>query len=176
MRRKTIKRSELLEVIALTLQSPNIYEIIDYRNQREDKIKQFMYPYLVESIAKLYRKRFDVDINTAVRNARKMILWEGNVNTTITNELFMGTQHRPDMVVVFDGLRIAIEIKRGCAGTSVREALGQGLVYSNLFDFVVCLYIDTSKEKKILNASTSVVEKKFISKLWKKHNILFTVV
>ena len=176
MKSKGLKRTKILNSIISTLKHPDIYNTINYRNQKEDKIKQFLYPHLLNKVAKLYTLYDDVSDATAKKNAKESLLWEGNVNTTVSNRLFMGTNHRPDFIIEFKKLSIAIEIKRGNSGTSLREGLGQSQVYSNLYDFTICLFIDTSKDKRILNASTSNEEKKFIKRLWTKNNVRFEVV
>ena len=176
MKSKGLKRENILNSIIATLKHNDIYNTIDYRNQKEDKIKQFLYPHLLDTVTNLYKKHSDISDKTARKNAKESLLWEGNVNTTASNRLFMGTNHRPDFVVEFKGLSIAIEIKRGSKGSSLRESIGQSQVYSNLYDFTISLFIDTSKDKRILNASTSNEEKKFIKKLWAKNNVRFEVV
>ena len=176
MKSKSGPRTKVINSIISTLKSPEIYNTINYRKQSEDKIKQFMYPYLLNKIAKLYEDQDKVSPKTAKKKAKEGLLWEGNVKTTVSNKLFLGAQHRPDFVVEYKDLTIAIEIKRGDNGSSLREGIGQSQVYSTHFDFTICLFIDTSKEKKILNASTSDEEKKFINRMWRNSNIKFIVV
>ena len=55
------------------------------------------------------------------------MLWEGDVNTTVNNFTFFGTQHRPDFVVKIDRLSVAVEVKKGETGSSLREGIGQSL-------------------------------------------------
>jgi len=176
MKSKSVQRTKLLNAIISTLKSDDIYKTINYKNQSESKIKQFLYPYLLDKISVLYETINKVSSETARKRAKESLLWEGNMNTTISNRLFMGTSHRPDMVVEFNDLKIAIEIKRGKDGVNIREGLGQTLIYSSLFDFTICLFIDTTSDKRILNASTSKEEKRFIKQLWDKNNIRFEVV
>lgn len=173
--KKSVNRKKLLNSIISVLTSPDIYDTINYKNLNESRIKQFIYPHLLNKISELYREQHNVTQETAKKKAKKSLLWEGNINTTVCNNLFMGTSHRPDMVVEMDDVRIAIEVKKGGDGTNIREGIGQSLVYSNIFDFTVCLFVDTTKDKRILNSSTSVEEKRFIDDLWKKHNVWFVV-
>jgi len=159
------------------LKSDKIYKVINYREQNEDKIKQFIYPYLLEEVIKLYQDRFSISEARAKKRVKKDLKWEGDVGTTVENKLFLGTYHRPDMTIDFGNkTSIAIEIKRGKKGSSVREGIGQSIVYSTLFDFVVYLYIDTSKEKRIRNSHTGGREKELIVSLWENYNILFEVI
>jgi len=176
MKSKSVNRNNLLDSIVKTLKSPDIYKTINYRKQSESKIKQYIYPYLLNTISKLYESSHGTTPEHAMKRAKEILLWEGNVNTTISNNKFMGTHHRPDLIVEFDDLRIAIEIKRGDDGSTIRESIGQSLVYSNMFDFTIVLFIDTSKDKRIVNSCSSYDEKKFIDRLWKSNNVKFEVV
>lgn len=174
---KSKVRTDIILTVMRVLKSDKIYEVINYRQQSEDKIKQFIYPYLLEEIIKLYQGRFSISEATAKKRVKKDLKWEGDVGTTVENKLFLGTYHRPDMTIDFgNNMSIAIEIKRGKKGSSVREGIGQSIVYSTLFDFVVYLYIDTSKEKRIRNSHTGGREKELIVSLWENYNILFEVI
>lgn len=174
---KSINRLDILNSIMRILKADKIYKVINYRQQSEDKIKQFIYPYLLEETINLYQGRFNISEATAKKRVKKDLKWEGDVGTTVENKLFLGTYHRPDMTIDFGkDMTIAIEIKRGKKGSSVREGIGQSVVYASLFDFVVYLYIDTSKEKRIRNSHTGGREKELIVSLWENYNILFEVI
>ena len=95
---------------------------------------------------------------------------------TIHNLKFLGVPHRPDLEVVVPGTTIAVEIKRGATGQTVREGIGQALVYTRRYDFAVVAIFDTSRKKKIVNALGGEAEKEFVDMLWKRHNIRFVVV
>jgi len=73
-------------------------------------------------------------------------------------------------------MRIAIEIKRGSDGKSIRDGVGQAMFYSQHFNFVVLLHVDTGKQKEILNSMGGEREKQLIQSLWKHHNIHLDVV
>ena len=88
----------------------------------------------------------------------------------------MGTSNRPDMTVEANGVRVAIEFKKGYNGSSLRDGFGQSIIYSTAYDFVIYMFIDISDEKKIVNGATSVVEQAFLEKLWDNFNIKFLVV
>ena len=110
------------------------------------------------------------------QKAKDCLLWEGDVNTTVNNFTFFGTQHRPDFVVKIDRLSVAVEVKKGETGSSLREGIGQSLVYASAFDFVVYLYVDISKDKKIRDSMNGKQEQELINDLWESHNALFQVV
>ena len=49
-------------------------------------------------------------------------------------------------------------------------------LYSSAFDFVVYLYVDISKDKKIRDSMVGEKEQELINDLWDNHNVLFQVV
>lgn len=173
---KSQKRIELLDLVSESITQDDIFTVIDYRNKNEDQIKQFVYPHLVESLTDYLVKEGEVDRTRAKEKIQRALKWEGNVKTTINHILFMGTQNRPDMVLEINGLRIAIEFKRGEKGSDLRSGVGQSMIYSTHYDFVLYLFIDTSKDKKILNAQGGVNETEFVELLWDQFNIKFIVV
>lgn len=173
---KSQKRIELLDLVSESITQDDIFTVIDYRNKNEDQIKQFVYPHLVESLTDYLVKEGEVDRTRAKEKIQKALKWEGNVKTTINHILFMGTQNRPDMVLEINGLRIAIEFKRGEKGSDLRSGVGQSMIYSTHYDFVLYLFIDTSKDKKILNAQGGVNETEFVELLWDQFNIKFIVI
>jgi hypothetical protein len=117
-----------------------------------------------------------IDKAVAKDKIKKSLKWEGNVNTTINHILFMGTQNRPDMILEINGLKIAIEFKRGDKGSDLRSGIGQSMVYSTHYDFVLYLFIDTSKDKRIVNARGGVNETEFVELLWDQFNIKFVTI
>jgi hypothetical protein len=173
---KSKKRIELLDVISDGITSHEIFETIDYKNQSEDKIKQFIYPNLLSTLSDWIANKRGFEPGLARKKARTMVKWEGDVKTTVKNISFMGTANRPDMTVEVNGVRIAIEFKRGSSGSSLREGFGQSTIYSTAFDFVIYMFIDTSDEKKIVNGASSLMEQAYLKSLWDNFNIKFLVV
>ena len=108
--------------------------MIDYRNRNEDYIKQYMHQPLISELEALYE---DLELSKSAdkelvkQKAKNCLLWEGDVTTTVNNFTVFGTQHRPDFVVKIDKLRVAVEVKKGESGHSLREGIGQSLVYSS---------------------------------------------
>jgi hypothetical protein len=176
---KSKKRVKIVESIASAISSNKIFDVIDYRNRNEDYIKQYMHQPLISELEALYEdlelsKSTDKDL--VRQKAKDCLLWEGDVNTTVNNFTFFGTQHRPDFVVKIDKLKVAVEVKKGESGSSLREGIGQSLVYASAFDFVVYLYVDISKDKKIRDSMGGSQEQELINDLWDSHNVLFQVV
>lgn len=173
---KSIKRTELLDLVTESITQDDVFKVIDYRNKNEDQIKQFIYPHLVESLTEYLVKENSIQKSKAREKVKKSLKWEGNVNTTVSHILFMGTQNRPDMVLELNGIRIAIEFKRGEKGSDLRSGIGQSMIYATHYDFVLFLFVDTSRDKKILNAQTGTNESQFVEDLWNRYNIKYITV
>jgi len=172
---KSQKRLEFIDYISEAITHPDIFETIDYRRKNEDQIKQFVYPHLVESLSEYMVSQDGKEKQAAKDYVKKHLKWEGNVNTTVNHILFMGTQNRPDMIVEMNGLKIAIEFKKGKSGSDLRSGIGQSMIYSTHYDFVLYLFVDTSDDKRIVNAQGGVNETEFVSLLWDQYNIKFIV-
>ena len=172
---KSQKRLDFMELISEAITQDDIFNTIDYKNKTEDQIKQFVYPHLVQSLTQYLVENTDTTAEKAKAKVKQNLKWEGDVNTTVHHTLFMGTLNRPDMVLEMNGMNIAIEFRRGDSGNSLRSGIGQSLVYSTNYDFVMYLFIDTSKDQRIKNAQTSTKEAELMSDLWNRYNIKFTV-
>lgn len=191
MPRKGSRRVWVVDRIVESLTHGEIYKQIDYVHRREDYLKQFMFQPFKALTADIYRKlRPGLSPSTIKKRATEAILWEGDPRIHIHNVVVMGVQHRPDFVVDlkddFD-LRVAIEIKKGEAGSAIREGIGQGLVYAaaEQYDFVVYIFADTSKDGKIRRAvnvseahgsDLDARSRWLIQTLWEQYNIRFVVV
>lgn len=174
--RKSGPRTMIVKGIMDFLKSDQI-KTLDYRNTKETRIKTFLQPHFVMTLQNIHRTLSPGQRDaTLARKGKNSLLWESDVNTTINNVQFLGVQHRPDFVVQIESIRIAVEVKRGDSGSSVREGLGQSLVYASEFDFVCFLFIDQSKDKKVLRSLAQPAEISFIQSLWATYNIQFEVV
>lgn len=172
---KSQKRIDLLDLVTEAITHEDIFGTIDYKKKSEDAIKQFIYPHLVESLTRYVVEEQGKDKETAKELVKKNLKWEGNVNTTVNHILFMGTQNRPDMILELNGLKIAIEFKRGQKGSDLRSGIGQSMIYSTHYDFVLYLFVDTSDDARIKNAQGGVNETEFVDLLWNQYNIKFIV-
>jgi hypothetical protein len=173
---KSKKRENVIETICEAITHREIFETIDYKNQSEDKIKQFTYPILVNNLTEYLVKKRGKDRRRSWNFVKERLLWEGNIKTTVHHTRFMGTMNRPDMIFEIDAMRIAIEFKRGDSGGALRSGLGQSLIYSTDYDFTIFLFIDTSENGKIKNCRKSEEEESLIEDLWNRYNIKFIVV
>lgn len=166
----------MLDIITEGISTREVFGTINYKNQAEDKIIHSIFPHLVESLTEWIMEKKSLPKNLAKQKAKSILKWEGNVNTTVHQMMFMGTANRPDMIIEVDGLRIAIEFKKGDRGSDLRAGFGQSLIYSTTFDFVLYMFIDTSADSRIANARTGIIEDKFIQDLWNNFNIKFIAV
>lgn len=173
---KSKNRLAILDMIQDGISTKEIFETIDYKKQSEDKIKQFIYPNLLNKLTDYIMDKKGFNRSLAREKAKTMIKWEGNVNTTVRNIQFMGTANRPDMTLDIEGVNIAIEVKKGNRGSALREGFGQAMIYSTIFDFVLYLFIDTSEDNRIINGSTAITEENFLENIWNNFNIKFVVV
>lgn len=177
--KKSELRTWVVDQVLDALSSDHIFKTLDYRRKTEAYLKQYMHQPLQQRMAKIVeRVQPGLKPTTKALKAREALLWEGDVNTTVNNVRFLGVQHRPDFVVKLAGISIAVEVKRGDRGASVREGIGQSLVYSASedFDFVAFLFIDISKDHKIHDSVSRDTEQAFIDALWAHHNVRFSVV
>lgn len=173
---KSQKRIDFIDLISEAITHDDIFGTINYKNQNEDQIKQFIYPHLVDSLTEYVVREKGIDKLAAKSKVKKNLKWEGNVNTTVNHILFMGTQNRPDMVLEMNGLKIAIEFKRGDKGSDLRSGFGQSMVYATHYDFVLYLFVDTTDDKRIYNAIGGGNETEFLDNLWDLYNIKFILV
>lgn len=175
--RKTVRRVQIVDEIMAALCSKVVYGVLNSQVVSEDKIKTYLHQILRKHLEKIFKEIFCDTEELAEKHAIKSLLWEGDRNTTINNVIFLGTQHRPDFVIHIDGFSIAVEVKIGETGQSIREGLGQCLVYAaSVFDFVCYLYVDSSKDKKVVSSLKVDREKDFLMELWEHYNIRFAVV
>lgn len=173
---KSKKRLLILDALCEGITHDAIFSTIDYKKQSEDKIKQFMYPHIVDTMTDFLVEQEGAIRSEAKAKVKTMLRWEGNVNTTVHNIVFMGVQNRPDMVFEMGDLRIAIEVKRGATGSDLRAGLGQSLIYATHYDFVITLFIDTSEDKRVHNAQAGSNELHFTDALWRNYNVKFITV
>lgn len=178
--RKSDARVGIVDAVMGSLCHEHTYRTLDYRRKSESYLKQYMHQPLQRTMSEVWRTlRPRLSDKAIRRKAGQSLFWEGDVNTTVNHVRFLGVQHRPDFVVKAGGIRLAVEIKRGENGSAVRDGIGQSFAYAACgdFDFVAYLFIDTSKDKKILESvERDDTTAAFIRSLWENYNIRFTVV
>jgi hypothetical protein len=105
-----------------------------------------------------------------------MIKFESSKTTGARNMHFMGTSNKPTLTVDSAGIKVAIEFVKGSRGSDLREAIGQSMIYSTAYDFVLCVFIDGTEDGRIKGGSTSITEHYFLNNLWDNFNVKFTLV
>lgn len=175
--RKTTRRIRIIDGIMDALMSQSVFGIIG-AGRNESAVAHKLHGELLKSLGSIHRELDENAPNALVdKRARECLLWEGDINTTINHIQFLGAQHRPDFIVQTDGIRAAIEVKRGSDGSCVRNALGQCIVYASQFDFTCCVVVDTTRDKKLKRAySEGTIESLILGRLWDQFNIRIGVV
>lgn len=174
--RKSNLRYKIVDRIMKSLKHDEVFSHMKYKQKTESEIQNRMSVPLRREVTKMYEEIKGFVPKTALKRTNTDVSSEEDPNTTVNNFMFMGVQHRPDFTIDFDGLNIAVEIKKGDSGQSIREGIGQSVVYNTNFDFTVYLYVDTSKDSRIKNAFNGEREQKMVKDLWNNHNVLFGVV
>jgi len=182
---KSKNRISILEMIQDGISTQEVFETIDYKNQSEDRIKQLIYPNLLNKVTEYVMEKKGFGRGLAREKAKTMIKWEGNRQSMVkrpTNDSFvrnisfMGTSNKPDMSLDIGGVKVAVEFKKGNRGNALREGFGQSLIYSTVFDFVIYMFIDISEDNRILAGSNSVTEQNFLDNIWDNFNVKFVIV
>jgi len=173
---KSQKRRGILDEILNTIKDPYVYKTIDYVKKDEAYVKAFLHGPLIKKVKQLYMTHTMVREETVAEHALSSVVWEGDKKTTVHNMTLFGVMHRPDMEVNFNDMNIALEFKKGDSGQSVRDIIGQSIVYSKAYDFVISLLIDTSPRKNIVNSINGIHEQTIIKSLWDMHNIVLDFV
>ena len=176
---KSSKRVNFIEDVVKLMKSNSFFS--DYvRRDRdtEGQIQKSIFLDLeVNKLPKAIGKAFGLESKKAKEWVGENFAWEQKTTVTVNNFPFMATNHRPDAVLTIPGgRRIAIEIKKGQGGAEIRAGIGQAVVYSTQFDFVIYLFVDTTESRDIQSASGGEKEDQLISSLWEYYNIWFDVV
>lgn len=174
---KTNKRTEFIDAVFNCMKQHEYFSDRYARDDNEGQIQKVVFSRLHSQLPEIYEKYLGIKKEKAVKIIDKTFAYEKNQNLTMHNKLYFGLYHRPDAEIYIDNdLTLAIEIKKGNQGSDIRAGLGQSLVYSQFYDFVLYVFVDTSEERKIRNSSTADDEEELIKSLWGNYNIRFKVV
>lgn len=175
--KKTTRRVQFVDRLMASLTSKKTFGTIG-KTKSEQVIATYMHQTIRNDLSRIFRDMYPTYSEQATQaKADKALLWEGDKNTTVNHIQFLGAQHRPDYVVMFDGIRVGVELKRGDRGCILREALGQCLVYSSEYEFVCCVVADTTKDERIKRAFEQGEEEgKLLERLWEEFNVRIAVV
>ena len=170
---KSKNRIAILDMIQDGISSKQISTAF-LKNQSEDDINRIAYPKLLDAVSEYVMGKKGFNRSLAREKAKTMIRCNDGFNIKTTN--FMGTSNMPNMSLDINGFKVAIEFKKGNRGSSLREGIGQSLIYSTSYDFVIYMFIDTSDDNKIVNGAMSVTEQMFLDNIWDNFNIKFVIV
>ena len=174
---QTKKRTQFLNSILNVMEKHELFtEIVSRKNDTEAQIQKVLFLRLQIELPSLISSTFGVNHQKAEYIVANKFIWEQKINTTVHNFSFFATNHRPDAELEVDKLRIAIEIKKGDSGLAIRSGIGQSIVYSSQFDFVLYFFIDTTSGGDIRSSCTGQKELSLINSLWKNYNVKFIIV
>lgn len=176
---KSTKRTKLLEDIIEVMKTHEIFSDNVKRKDDEVTIQKALFLRL-EKGKLLSNILLENNITTTKEKADMIALknfsYEQDINTTVKQFCIFGTQHRPDAVLDLGDFRIAIEVKKGNNGSSIRSGLGQSLLYSHQYDFTIYFFVDTTQGLDIKSSVQGSKEQEIINQLWDSYNVKFIVV
>ena len=50
------------------------------------------------------------------------------------------------------------------------------MIFSNVYDFGIYLFLDTTEETRIVKGSSGITENNFLKNLWDNFNVKFTII
>ncbi len=175
--KKSRKRVQIIDTITRAAASPKILTVASPASLKENSVRMAIHGGLLNGVEDIYASLSPtVSERRNQSKAAESVIIEAGGGTVINNLQLFGTQHRPDFEVKVDGLKIAIEVKVGDSGQQIREGIGQAIVYSTKYDFVVYLFVDNSPNKKVLSSVYGLQEQHLAEQLWSEFNVRFHVV
>lgn len=174
---QTKKRIRFLDSIFDVMERHELFsEIVSRKRDTEAQIQKMLFLKLQNELPNLISSTFGISPKKSKLLVNHNFVWEQNKKTTVHNFSFFATNHRPDAVLEIEKLRIALEIKKGDGGLAIRSGIGQSIVYSTQFDFVLYFFVDTSSGGDIRSSYKGEKESSLIDSLWKDYNIKFIIV
>lgn len=174
---QTQKRVKLLNVILDEMEKHEIFsEIVERKNDTEDQIQKSVFLRLESVLPKIISDIYGFPNSKSKSIVKNHFIWEKKVGKTVNNFSFFATNHRPDGLLTIDDLRIAFEIKKGDNGQALRSGIGQSVVYSTQFDFVLYFFVDMTPGRDIKSSRKGEREQYMVDSLWKNYNVKFFIV
>ncbi len=175
--KKSAKRIEIISKILSLLSSPDIFNVVDPHTWNEERIQTYMHKELSEGMIGIFESLYpSQQKRTIEKKAIASLNWSGDIRKTIHNLPVMGVLHRPDFEININDIRIAVEVKLGDDGSSVREGIGQCVLYSVVYDFVIYVLVDATEDFSIRESLHGQPEQFLVSSLWDIFNIRLQVV
>jgi hypothetical protein len=174
---KSEKRVKFInEIIKCMKKNVFFRDDIDRTKDDESNYQRAFFTQLEVDLPKIYSKVIGIDKTKAKEIAKNDFKFERKPGVTVNNFNFFGTGHRPDANLPIDkNVNLVIEIKKGAVGSDLRAGIGQALIYSQAYDFVLFVFVDTSPERAIREGATATKAKELIKSLWDMYNIKFLV-
>lgn len=174
----TKKRSSFIDEIIRSLEKNDIFsEIVSRKQDTESLLQKVLFLRLEKELPAILISHFGYSEKKSTKIVEERFKWEQKISTTVPSFNFFATNHRPDSVLeVNEEIRIAIELKKGDSGQSLRSGIGQALVYSTQFNFTIYLFVDTTPAFDIKSSHSAEKEQALINSLWKNYNVKFIVV
>jgi hypothetical protein len=173
--KKTDRRVKLLESIISHMKAHNMFsKQVSRKRDTESTIQKNLFLSLEDKL-----DDFIIEYGVSEKKSKDLVSkfqWEQKLTTTVNNFTIFSTNHRPDAVLNIGDFRIGIEIKKGDGGSSLRSGLGQCLIYSSEFDFVLYLFVDTTPNQNICKSIEGQREKEIVENLWNNHNVMFDII
>ena len=113
-----------------------------------------------------------------VKKANKSFYWEGEEGKYgRQRKTTFGARNYPDFIVK-DPYLIAIEYKQSPNGSTVKQGIGQSMMYTMCgdFDYVYYLFHDESKDERIQNSINDKNEKSILENMWQDFNVFIKFV
>jgi hypothetical protein len=175
--KKTAARMKIINRIVSSLSNEKVFKGVLVENWNEKELSIQLNNFLREGMKKIFKDLYPHQtVGKIEKRVDKAILWERASDKTIRANPIFGTRHRPDFAVHIRDLKIAVEIKKGGGGDSLRGGIGQCLIYSMDYDFVIYLYIDVSDGRTVKTNSAGERESYLIRSLWERYNIWLVIV
>lgn len=175
--KKTAKRITIINKVLSIFSNPAIFDVVNRFSWSEERIQTYMYKELCDGMTSIFRDLHPNYLeNTIIKKVNESINWSGHRGKTIHNLKVLGVLHRPDFEIEVNGTIIAVEVKKGEDGSSVREGIGQSLLYSVIYDFVIYVLVDATNDYSIGDSVTGIPEEALIKGIWDIFNIRLQVV
>ena len=175
MAKKTDRRVKLLKSIMSRMKNHNMFsKHVSRKRDSESIIQKNLFLSLEEKL-----DEFLVTYGMNDKKSKQIVAnfqWEQKLTTTVNNFTVFSTNHRPDAILDLEDFRIGIEIKKGEGGGTLRSGLGQCLLYSSEFDFILYLFVDITPNQNIQKSTNGSREKEIIEDLWQSHNVMFDII
>ena len=136
----------------------------------ELQIQTEIRPLIISFLEKYFVERGYKD---ATAKANKSFYWEGEEGIYgKQRKTTFGSRNYPDFIITNPYL-IAIEYKQSSNGSTVKQGIGQSIMYTMCKDFhyVYYLFHDESKDKKIKNSIDNSTESMILNKMKEEFNV-----